>query len=73
MWVKVRFNNYFVYRIKEMRKSIVNVPYINNVIIVNQELKFPAISLLELKEIVKSLNNKPDYSKISKTMTITGI
>ena len=44
-----------------MRDSIENVQYINNVIIVNQKLKFRTISMLELKGIVKRLNDKPDY------------
>ena len=63
------FNNYFV-SIKEIRNSIKNVPYINNIITVSQKLKFRAISMLELKEIVKSLNDKTSYSKIPKKMII---
>lgn len=59
------FNEYFINSIKLIRESIEDVQYINQIQITNKKFKFSAITILELKNIVKDLKNKPDYNKIS--------
>lgn len=65
-----KFNNYFVDSIKEIRDSIQKVQYVNNLTNKDKIFKFSAINILELKRIVKDLNNKPDFNQITKSMIL---
>ena len=59
------FNNYFADSIKEIRSSIENVEYKNQILVVNCRFKFCAISLLELRNICNTIKKKNDFRRIS--------
>ena len=58
-------NSYFIDGIKEIRSSIENVEYKNQIPVINCIFKFRAISLLKLRNICKTIKKKNDYRRIS--------
>ena len=59
--------NYFVDSIRDIRCSIDDVQYKNQIPVINCRFKFRVISLLELKNICKTIRKKNDYKRISNT------
>ena len=63
-------NNYFVDSIKDIRCSIDEVQYKNQIPVINRRFKFLAISLLELRNICKTIKKKNDYRRISNNIIL---
>ena len=63
-------NNYFVDSIKEIRYSIEDVQYKNQIPVINCRFKFRALSLLELRNICKTIKKKNDYRRISNNLIL---
>ena len=63
-------NNYFVDSIKDIRCSIDEVQYKNQIPVINRRFKFRAISLLELRNICKTIKKKNDYRRISNNIIL---
>ena len=59
------FNNYFVDSIRDIRGSIDDVQYKNQIPVINCRFKFRAISLLELRNVYRTIKKKNDYKRIS--------
>ena len=66
------FNNYIVDSIRDIRCSIDDVQYKDQIPVINCRFKFRAISLLELRNICKTIKKKNYYRRISNNW-ITGI
>ena len=58
-----RFNEYFINSIRDICNSIGKVNYKNNVRISYYRFNFRPISLIELDNICRNMNNKNDYSR----------
>ena len=63
MEIAERFNEYFINSIRDIRISIENVHYENNVRTSNYRLYFRAISLNELENICRNMRKKKDYRR----------
>ena len=64
------FNNYFVDSIKDIRCSIDDVQYKNQIPVINCRFKFRVISLLELRNICKTIKKNNDYRRISNNLIL---
>ena len=64
------YNNYFVDSIKDIRCSIDDVQYKNQIPVINCRFKFRVISLSELKNICKTFKKKNDYKGISSNLIL---
>lgn len=64
------FNSYFVNSISAIRETIEEVQYRNIIPVINNQFKFHAINIIELKKVVKELKTSPDYKKISSKMIL---
>ena len=64
------FNNYFVDSIKEITCSMEDVQYKNQIPVINCRLKLRAISLLELRNVCKTIKKKNDYRRISNNIIL---
>ena len=60
-----KFNNCFVDSIKDIRFSIEDVQYMNQISVINCRFKFHTISLLELRNMSLSIKKKNYYTRIS--------
>ena len=61
------FSNYFVDSIKDIGCAM---QYKNQIPVINCRFKFPAISLLELRNICKTIKKKNDFRRISNNLIL---
>ena len=57
--------SYFVNSIKSINNTIEDTQYVNNLPVITNRFKFRAIKIEKIKNIWKSMKNKPDYNNVT--------